>query len=63
MKIVLLVCLLAAAAALKPSEAGANDWHLSNVGEIRSLSFAKSKLQYVSALGQIGILDRLTGRV
>lgn len=63
MKVLLLVCLLAAAMTLKPSEAGVNDWHLSNVGEVRSLSFAKSKLQYVSVLGQIGILDRLTGKV
>lgn len=63
MNCALLLCLLAAATALKPSEAGANDWHLSNLGELRSLSFAKSKLHYVSTLGQIGVLDRLSGKV
>jgi hypothetical protein len=63
MKLVLVVTLMIAVLALKPSEAGVNDWHLSNVGELRSVSFAKSKLQYISTLGQIGVLDRLTGKV
>lgn len=36
MKIFVLLCaLILAISALKPSEAGVNDWHNNNVGEIR----------------------------
>ncbi len=64
MKILLLISiLLALALTLKPSEAGVNDWHLNNVGELRSISFSKSKLQYISNLNQIGVIDKLTGRI
>lgn len=63
MKTIILILLVITTLGLKPSEAGVNDWHLSNIGELRSLSFARSKLQYVSALGQIGVLDRASGKV
>lgn len=63
MKILVLLALLAVILTLKPSEAGVNDWHLNNIGEVRSISFAKNKVQYVSYLNQIGIIDKLTGKI
>jgi hypothetical protein len=64
MKIFFLVAMLAVAAlGLKPSEAGVNDWHMNNIGEVRSLSFAKNKLQYLSHLNQIGVIDKITGKI
>lgn len=49
--------------ALKPSEAGVNDWHFNNIGEIREISFTKNKLQFVSNLNQIGIMDKYSGNI
>lgn len=49
--------------ALKPSEAGVNDWHLSNIGEVREITFNKNKIQFLSNLNQIGIIDKFSGKI
>lgn len=63
MKIFLAIILIVAINALKPSEVGVNDWHLHNIGEISSLNFLKNKVQFISQLGQIGTLDKFTGKL
>ena len=64
MRLVLLAAFVVVlAVGLKPSEAGVNDWHLNNIGEVRAVSFAKNKLQYLSYLNQIGLIDRASGKI
>ena len=63
MKIFLAIILIVAISTLKPSEVGVKDWHLHNVGEIHSIKFLKNRVQFISHLGQIGTLDKLTGKI
>lgn len=64
MRLILLATLVVVlVVGLKPSEAGVNDWHLNNIGEVRAVSFAKNKLQYLSNLNQIGLIDRASGKI
>lgn len=55
--------LVVALLALKPSEAGVNDWHINNIGEVREMSFVKNKVHFISNLNSIGIIDKYTGKI
>lgn len=49
--------------ALKPSEAGVNDWAINTLGQVKDLTFAKNKIYFISELNSIGILDKYSGSV
>lgn len=63
LKTLLAVWLVVAAVGLKPSEAGVNDWHFSNLGEVREARFSKNKLQLTGTLGLAAVVDKYTGKV
>ena len=59
--IVIGMVLAASVLAMKPSEAGVNDWHINNIGEVREVAFFKNRILFSSHLGSVGSLDKHSG--
>jgi hypothetical protein len=62
-KLIFVFILVTIGMGLKVTEAGVNDWHFNNIGKIKSLSFVKNKISFVSEINLFGQLDKASGQI